>query len=187
MRYNPANLAYLSAKIVPGEKEIIIASLESIWKKLDPAHPLEWKMMEDEIDDAYRQAGFIDILNIVGYISVLAVTLACLGMLGMAMYSTQTRMKEIGVRKVMGASAEAITMLLSTSFLWLLGISALVAIPIGYFFGAQFLDTYAYKIEITPLLILSAVSIVGLLGIATICSQTWKAASSDPVKTLRYE
>ena len=187
LRYNPSNLAYLSAKIVSSEKEVVIASLESIWKKLDPVHPLEWKMMEEEIDDAYVQAGFMDVLNIVGYISVLAVTLACLGMLGMAMYSTRTRMKEIGVRKVMGASAESITVLLSKSFLWLMGIAAIIAIPIGYFFGEQFLNTYAYKIEITPLLILTGVSLVALLGVATICSQTWTAASSDPVKTLRYE
>ncbi len=129
----------------------------------------------------------MDILNIVGYISFLAVVLACLGMLGMAMYSTQTRMKEIGVRKVMGASSEHITLLLSRSFLVLMGIASIVAIPIGYFFGSQFLNTYAYKIDISPLLIFSGIFIVGLLGIITICSQTWRAASSNPVKTLRYE
>jgi putative ABC transport system permease protein len=187
LRYNTSELGYLSAKIVPAQKELIVASLESVWKKLDPAHPLDWKMMEDEIDDAYTQAGFMDILNIVGYISFLAVVLACLGMLGMAMYSTQTRMKEIGVRKVMGASSEHITLLLSRSFLVLMGIASIVAIPIGYFFGSQFLNTYAYKIDISPLLIFSGIFIVGLLGIITICSQTWRAASSNPVKTLRYE
>lgn len=177
----------MSAKIVPARKESIVASIEPIWKKLDPVHPLEWKMMEDEIDEAYTQAGFFDVLNIVGYISFLAISLACLGMLGMAMYSTQTRIKEIGVRKVMGASVEQLTLLLSRSFLTLMGIAAILGTPIGIFFGSQFLDTYAYKINITPLLILSGIFIVGFLGVVTICSQTWKAASSNPVNSLRYE
>jgi putative ABC transport system permease protein len=187
LRYNVTDLGFLSARIVPGQKELIVASLESIWKKLDPAHPLEWKMMEDEIDDAYSQAGFFDVLNIVGYISFLAVSLACLGMLGMAMYSTQTRLKEIGVRKVMGASSTEVTVLLSLSFLILLIIACVVGIPVGYFFGEQFLNMYAYKIVISPWLILSGILVVGTLGIVTICSQTWRAASSNPVKSLRYE
>lgn len=186
-RYNPAQLGYLSAQIVSGEKETVIASLESIWRKLDPVHAIEWKMMEDEIDDAYAQAGFIDILNIVGYISFLAVSLACLGMLGMAMYSTQTRIKEIGIRKVMGATSGEITLLLSKSFLVLMAIAGIVAVPVGYYFGNQFLETYAYKIEITPLLLFSGVLLVGGLGFLTICSQTLKAASANPVNSLRYE
>ena len=187
LRYNHSGLSYISLKIVSNQKEAVVAALEPIWKKLDPIHRLEWKMMEDEIDEAYTQGGFIDILNIVGYISFLAVSLACLGMLGMAMYSTQTRMKEIGVRKVMGASTKQITILLSRSFLILMGFAALIGTPIGIFFGSQFLNTYAYKIDITPLLILSGIFVVGLLGIITICSQTWKAASSNPVNSLRYE
>lgn len=187
LRYNHRELGYVSVRIVPEQKEYIVASLESIWKKLDPVHPLEWKMMEDEIDEAYTEAGFMDVLNIVGYISFLAVSLACLGMLGMAMYSTQTRIKEIGVRKVMGASSRQITLLLSRSFLILMGIAALIGIPAGYYFGGLFLDTYAYKIAITPLLLLTGLFIVGGLGIITIWSQTWKAASSNPVESLRYE
>jgi putative ABC transport system permease protein len=174
-------------KIVPGQKESVVASLEAVWKKLDPIHPLEWKMMEEEIDEAYEQAGFLDVLNIVGYISFLAISLACLGMLGMAMYSTQTRLKEIGVRKVLGASSEQLTFLLSKSFLVLMGIAAIVGIPAGYFLGELFLTQYAYKIEITPLLIFAGIFIVGGLGMLVIASQTWRAASVNPVESLRYE
>src|SRR5688500_19477346 len=104
-------------------------------------------MMEDVIDDAYVQSGFQDILQIVGYISFLAVMLACLGILGMAMYSTKTRIKEIGVRKVMGATSTQITLLLSRTFLGLLSVAAVIGTPVGYFMGEMFLTTYAYKIE----------------------------------------
>ncbi len=187
LRYNPQGWSYLSARIAPGQQDVVIASLEAIWKKLDPAHPIDWKMMDDEIDDAYARAGLFDILNIVAYISILSVTLACLGMLGMAMYSTQTRMKEIGVRKVMGASATSITLLLSKSFLVLIGVAGLIAAPIAIYLGQMFLDMFAYKIEVTPLIIIAGLVIVGGLGCMTISSQTWRAAASNPVKTLRYE
>ena len=187
LRYRTAELNFVSARIVPSQRDVIIASVESIWKKLDPVHPLEYSMMEEEIDDAYTAGGFTDVLTIVGYISFLAISLACLGMLGMAMYSTQTRMKEIGVRKVMGASSKEVAVLLSKTFLFLMGIAAVIGIPIGYFFGDMFLSTYAYKIEITPALILVGIAIVGSLGILTVWSQTWRAASSNPVKSLRYE
>jgi putative ABC transport system permease protein len=186
-RYKRGDLAIVSMKIAPSQKDVIIPSIESIWKKLDPVHPVEWKMMEDEIDEAYETAGFMDILTIVGYISFVAISLACLGMLGMAMYSTQTRMKEIGVRKVMGASSRQVSILLSKNFLTLMAFAAIAGIPIGYFFGDLFLSTYAYKISISPTLILSGVAIVGVLGLLTVWSQTWKAAASDPVKSLRYE
>ncbi len=187
LRYDVNEVAFLSAKVLPQQKEAVVAALESIWKKLDPIHSLEWKMMEAEIDDAYTQAGFFDVLNIVGYISFIAISLACLGMLGMAMYSTQTRMKEIGVRKVMGATSKEITVLLSRSFLVLIAIAAVIAIPVGYFFGGLFLSSYAYKIDITVWLLISGILIVAILGVLTIGSQTWRAASSNPVKSLRYE
>jgi putative ABC transport system permease protein len=187
LRFKTDQLSYLSAKIIPSQKEVVVASIESIWKKLDPVHPMEWKMMEDEIDDAYVQAGFLDIVNIVSYISFIAISLACLGMLGMAMYSTKTRMKEIGVRKVMGASSTEITLLLSKSFIFLLSIAVIIGAPAGYFLGATFLTQYAYKIQISPILMICGIFTVGILGIITIGSQTWRAASSNPIKSLRYE
>jgi len=187
LRYNKGGLSFLSAKIEPSRKEQVVAAVESIWKKLDPIHAVEWQMMEDEIDKAYRDAGFFDILKIVGYISFLTICLACMGILGMAMYATQTRMKEIGVRKVTGATSGQITFLLSKSFVILLGAASLIGIPIGYYFGEQFLTPYAYKVAITPLLILITIFIVGTLGLVMIGSQTWKAASSNPVKALRHE
>lgn len=187
LRYKTSGLNILSAKILPGAQEAVVAALESIWKRLDPVHAIEWRMMEDEIDDAYVQSGFQDIVKIVGYISFLAVMLACMGIVGMAMYATKTRIKEIGVRKVVGATSAQITVLLSRTFMGLLSIAAVIGTPAGYFIGEAFLTTYAYKIEITPWLMLTGVSIVAISGIVMVGSQTWKAASANPVKSLRYE
>lgn len=187
LRYSLNGLTFLSAKIDPSQKEVIIASIESIWKKLDPTHPIDYMTLEEEIDDAYRQAGMNDVLVIVGYITFLAVTLACLGMLGMAMYSTQVRVKEVGVRKVMGASVLDVVVLLSKSFMLLIGAAVLIGTPISFFLGDLFLSLYAYKIEIGAVLIGSGIGIITLLGLLIICTQTVKAAFSNPVDSLRYE
>ncbi|NJM25111.1 MAG: FtsX-like permease family protein, partial [Bacteroidia bacterium] len=187
LRYSTNEITYLSALINPMEREKTVAALEAIWKKLDPVHPFEWTMMDDQIDMAYEDAGFTDILTIVGYIAFLAISIACLGMLGMAMYATQTRIKEIGVRKVLGADVRQIVLLLSRSFLWLIGIAIVVSVPLSVWLGQQFLSLYAYKINISPLLVLSGIGIVVVLGLLTICSQTIKAAITNPVRSLRYE
>ena len=187
LRYNLAKLNFASLKIEPGRKESVVAALDPTWKKLDPIHPLEYMMMEEEIDDAYRQAGFHDILIIVGYISFLTVTLACLGMLGMAMYATQIRVKEVGVRKVMGASNWEVVFLLSKSFMILIGVAVIIGTPVSIYLGDLFLSLYAYKLVITPWLILSGISIVASLGLLIISSQTWSTASANPVKSLKYE
>lgn len=187
LRYSKQGLAFVSMKIVPSQKDAVIASVESIWRKLDPVHTIEYRMMDEEIDDAYQQSGLDDILVIVGYITFLAVTLACLGMLGMAMYATQTRIKEVGVRKVMGATVSDVVILLSKSFMGLITIAVVLGVPASILLGNLFLDEYAYKIEITPFLIISGISIIVILGLTIICSQTIKAAISNPVKSLRYE
>ncbi len=187
LRYNYNEIGFLSAKIVPGQKEAVMAGMEAIWKKVDPMHPFEAMMMEEAIDNAYTDAGFKDILKIVGYVCFLAVMLACLGMLGMAMYATQTRMKEIGVRKVMGASSQQITILLSRSFMVLIAIAIAIGTPIGYFLGNSFLDTYAYKITVSVALMSGGILLIVVLGLITIGSQTWRASAINPVNTLRYE
>ncbi len=186
-RYRPTDFAMLSIAIDSSARDQVIAATQAIWKKHDPVHTIQYRMMEDEIDDAYTEAGFPDILKIIGYISFLAITLACLGMLGMVMYSTQLKVKEIGVRKVLGASIKDVTVLLSRPFVILIGISALIGVPLGYVIGNLFLQNFAYRISNTVWLVLLGIIITAIVGMVTICSQTIKAALSNPAKSLRTE
>jgi len=121
------------------------------------------------------------------YISFLSIVLACLGMLGMVMYNTQLRKKEISVRKVMGASVTNVTVMLSRSFMWLIGIGVLIGIPVSYILGNLILQNFAYKIANGIWLVAASVFITGLLGLVTICSQTIKAAVVNPITSLRTE
>lgn len=187
LRFNTSKIQYLSAKIHPVEKESVIASIEAVWKKYDPTHPMEYMMMEQEIDEAYRESGMHDVVAMVGYTTFLVISLACLGMLGMAMYSSQIRVKEVGIRKVMGATVTDVTLLLSKSFMILIGVAILIGVPISYIMGEMFLEGFAYRIEITPVMLALSVSIIMGLGLLMVWSQTILVALSNPVKWLRHE
>jgi putative ABC transport system permease protein len=187
LRYNLAGIGYLNAKIHSGQKASVLASLNQVWKKHDPTHPIDYMMMEDEIDDAYRQSGMKDMLVIVGYITFLVISLACLGMLGMAMYSSQVRAKEVSIRKIVGASAMNVVMLLSRSFLILIAIAMVIGVPVSFIMSEVFLQDFAYRIQITPFLIATGIMIIAVLGIVIVWSQTIRIATSNPVKWIRNE
>jgi putative ABC transport system permease protein len=187
IRYNPDALQIMSVWIDESQKDEAVASLTTTWNKNDPAHPISYTMMEDDLEDAYRQSGMQDMLMIAGYISILAVTLACLGMLGMALYAVQTRIKEVGIRMVIGATAADVIFLLSKSFIKLIGIAIIIGVPVSYFISDQLLSTFAFHIQIGVLLILTGVALVLVLGLLMVGSQALKAAMANPVKWLRYE
>jgi putative ABC transport system permease protein len=183
-RYNMANISMATIRVAKDNMQPMMGQIEALWKKTD-SHPIDMRTVESEIDQAYES--FFDVINIVGYITALAITLACLGILGMAMYTTQTRVKEVGVRKIMGASVLDILLLLSKSYLILILVAVVIAAPLSYFLGTQFLSMFAFKISITPWLIILGVGFLLALALSTIATQTLKAAVSNPVDSLRYE
>lgn len=117
----------------------------------------------------------------------MAIFIACLGLLGVVMYAIETRIKEIGIRKVIGASVSSLTLLLSRDFFKLLLIAGAVALPIGYWIGNMFLQEYIYRINIGFGLLSLGFAITLLLGLTIISSQTIKAARANPVDSLRNE
>jgi putative ABC transport system permease protein len=120
---------------------------------------------------------------------LLAISISCLGLLGMVVFTVENRMKEVGVRKVMGASAMSITMVLSRDFIKLMAIAALIATPLAYvFFEKLYLRTQQYYYQSVGLFEISiSLLIMVLIGLLTILSQTYKAANQNPVDTLRSE
>lgn len=187
LRYDLAKIDVLSVRIDSDRREEQIASIGGVWKKFDGDHELSYGLLEDELQDAYSQSGVHDFLIVTAYVAVLAVILACLGMLGMAMYSVQSRVKEVGIRKVMGASAADILKLLGKSFMILILIASLIGAPVSFIIGKELLGQFAFRIETGPLLIVLSVVIISAVGLITIWSQAIRAVVADPVKSLRYE
>lgn len=186
-RYRPSSFQLMSIAFEPQSNDRLIAALSPAWKKIDPVHQLQYNLMRDEMEDAYTTSGFKDVLKIMEYVSFLSIVLACLGMLGMVMYNTQLRVKEVSIRKVMGASVKNVTVMLGRSFIWLIAIGILIGIPLSYLLGNLFMQNFAYKISNAFWLIGVAVIINGLLGLIAICSQVIKVALSNPVNSLRTE
>jgi len=186
LRYNVGDLHYLSVQVRLPQKESVLAAIKTTWKTVDP-DPLVWTMMEQEIDEAYQETGMQDIVVILGYATFLIISLACLGILGMAMYSAQVRAKEVGIRKVMGATVADVLLLLSKSYLMLIGVAILIGVPVSYIAGEEFLQDFPYRIQFTPLLLGISIALIGGLSLLIIWSQTVKVAITNPVKWLRHE
>lgn len=177
---------YVNVKIVSSDLQETMQSIENAWQKVDKVHPLDAQFYDDQIAHAYNE--FLIMVRVVGFISFLAICIASLGLFGMVVFTTEIRLKEISIRKVLGATETGLIYLLSKSFLKLLAIAALIALPLTYFFFDQVvLKDYVYHLPmqvyefITPLLIVVALAAI-LIG-----SQTLKAARSNPVKNLKTE
>lgn len=184
-RSNANHFNYANAKIITNDVASTIRQIEEEWKKISP-NKLEAKFFSDEIDEAFDI--YTNVVKIFGFLGFLAITISCLGLLGMVVFSTQNRMKEIGIRKVMGAPVLSITYLLTKSFFKLMIIGSMISIPISYMIFTVLIsqqNVYSSGIGVQPVII-SLVILMGL-GLITVISEIWKAASTNPTETLKYE
>jgi putative ABC transport system permease protein len=177
---------YINAKIESNDILATMGKIESSWKNIDKVHPLEAKFYDKQIENAYGE--FSAMIKIIGFLSFLAISIASMGLFGMVVFTTETRLKEISIRKVMGASSGNLVYLLSRNFMLLLMISAFIALPATYFFfDSIVLTSFPYHNPIG-----AAELFVGLLGVLSIgfikiCSQTLRAARSNPAEVLKSE
>ena len=187
LRYNPNRFFYSMIRIQPGDLINTVDEIESAWNRVNPAQQsLRYRFLDDYVQGAYNDAR--DIVTFLGIIAGLAIFLACLGLLGMAIYNAETRTKEIGIRKVFGASVAKIVMLVSKDLVKLLFIAAAIAATLSTLFITQvFMVQFPYTTDIGLGIFLLAISLVGLLALITIGSQSVKAAMADPAVTLREE
>ena len=181
----PDEFIYANLKIVSSDLKGVIANLEGKWNSMDPVHPFKYHFFDEQVAVLNQALG--DLLSILGFIAFLAVTIACLGLLGMAMYNTERRRKEIGIRKVLGAAEATIVLLLSKDFLKILLISIFIAAPLSYFINNAWLQNFPNRVEFGFGTVFLGSVILLMLGLITIGSQTLRAAGSNPVDSLRME
>lgn len=185
-QYDPLQYAYANLKISSNDMPATLSKLEDSWHQLNPSLDFESQFFDEQIDATYDF--LINIVKIFGFLGFLAIVIASLGLLGMAIYTIETRSKEIGIRKVFGAKPWQLVYLLSQGFVRLLLVAAMIALPATYLlFDRVVLNNFAYRISISAFDLLIGVVLFFLLGLVTIGSQTWKAATLNPVKVLRDE
>ena len=185
LKIRPDWFTYASVRIDTEDVPETLAKLTAAWNTFSPGRPMESFFLDDDYDRQYRAEERIStLLNI---FTVLAIFIACLGLFALASFVTEQRTKEIGVRKVMGASVGSIVVLLSSAFTRLVLIAIVVALPLAYFLMDWWLQNFAYQTSIEAWTFFLAGGLALLIAWLTVSYQSIRAAVADPVRALRYE
>jgi putative ABC transport system permease protein len=163
----------------------LINSIRKVWEQIDPNEPFEYFFMDNVFDEMYRSEQKLSSMLL--YIAILAIIIACMGLFGLALYSTEQRTKEIGVRKVFGSTVSKVVFLLTGKFTrWVL-LANLLAWPVAYIIIRKYMQMYAYKIDLPVWIFFLTALGTYLIALITISFQSVKAGTTNPAKTLRYE
>jgi len=183
--YDPPSCNIANIRISPHDVDNTLAYVGNVWKELSPDHPFEYYFFDESYDRLYRADEKFQALFV--YFSLIAVFVACLGLLGLASYLARQRTKEIGIRKVMGATVANITLGLSGDFVRIVLVANVFAWPVAWIAMNLWLRNFAFRINMNLWVLLLAGSGALLLALVTVGYQAFKAASADPVNALRYE
>jgi ABC-type antimicrobial peptide transport system permease subunit len=162
-----------------------IAQIQRLYETYNPGFPFTYSFLDEAYQKQYETEARVSLLS--EYFSVLAILISCLGLFGLVAFTAQKRQKEIGIRKVVGASVNGIAFMLTKDFLKLVGIAVFIAFPLSWYIMNQWLLSFAYRINIGPMVFVIAIASVILITVLTVSFQAVKAALVNPVKSLRSE
>ena len=182
---NPKNSNLLFVRYQPGLATEALKWVESLYKKFEPGFPMEYKFMDDEFGKIYESEIMVGKLST--YFTGMAIFISCLGLFGLASFTAEKRVKEIGIRKILGATVSQLVILLCRDFILLVGIALTIGLPLAWWGCQKFLQGYAFHTDLT----ISVFVVTGLamivIALITVSFQSAKAALSNPVKNLRTE
>ena len=185
LMYNPSQFNLMQVRY-SGSYENAVESIEKAWATVNPGLKIDYNKVKSEINRFYEIV-FGDIVRILGIVSFLAILISCLGLLGMATYTTETRMKEISIRKVLGSDSKSLVLLLSKGFLGVLVLAIAIGVPAAYLVNNLWLELIAYHTTISLLIVAQGVLILLLFGVLTVGSQTIRATFVNPLNNLKIE
>jgi ABC-type antimicrobial peptide transport system permease subunit len=184
--YGTDEAMFMYARIRPGvHPETAVAQIESVLKKDNPGYPFEYSFVSDDFNALFRSEALIGQLS--RLFAALAIIISCLGLFGLSAYMAERRVKEIGIRKVLGASVAGLTGLLSKEFLQLVGLSVLIAFPLAWWGMDRWLQQFAYRIGIEWWIFAAAGLAALVIALMTVSIQSVRAAMMNPVRSLRSE
>jgi putative ABC transport system permease protein len=156
-----------------------------VWEKFSPAWPLEYVFLDRKLEQLYQNEN--KLAQIINAFALIAIVIACLGLFGLSTYAAEKRVKEIGIRKVLGASARSIVSLLTGDFIKLVLLANVVAWPAAYFAMNTWLHNFAYRVDVSWPVFATAGALTLLIAVLSVSAQAIKAALANPVESLRYE
>jgi putative ABC transport system permease protein len=175
----------MAFKVATTDIRALVSKIESKWKLMASGFPFSYQFLDDSFDDMYRQEQRVGKIAI--SFAILAIVIACLGLFGLATYMAEQRTKEIGVRKVLGASVQNITAMLSKEFLTLVLIAAVIAFPLAWWGMNYWLQDFAYRVDVSWWVFVVAAIIAFVIALLTVSFQAIRAAVANPVDSLRDE
>ncbi|SDK00998.1 putative ABC transport system permease protein [Catalinimonas alkaloidigena] len=176
---------YYALRLAPGQIQPAVRQAEQVWQEFFPGYAFQYEFLDDAFDQLYRSE--VRLARIFSTFAGLSIFVACLGLFGLAAYATQQRTKEIGVRKVLGATVTDLVGMLSKDFLKLVGLAFLVAAPLAYWLLDRWLDDFAYRMPLGPGLFLLTGVLMVLIAWLTVSVQSLRAAQANPVDSLKNE
>src|SRR6266496_3740141 len=182
---NMPDYNYMIVHAKPGNINTLLQIIQNTWRNLNPTEPFEYSFLDEDFQKNYEAENHL--AAIVGYFTAIAILISCLGLFGLATFSAEQRTKEIGVRKVLGASVAGIVALLSKDFLKLVAISIVIASPLAWWIMHKWLQDFAYRTKISWTVFVITTVAALLIALITISFQAIRAAISNPVKSLRTE
>lgn len=182
---SPDYIRYLLIRIPPESISASLKYIENTWKRIIPNHPFEYRFLDENFDRMYRAEERMG--SLLKYFAVLAVFIACLGLFGLASFTAEQRTKEIGVRKVLGAGVSQITILLCREFLMLVLLANVIAWPAAYLVMKNWLKGYAYRTSLDLFTFAAAMAAALVIAFLSVSFQAIRAATANPVDSLRYE
>jgi len=182
--FSSAN-SYLIVDVKSGNYAAILAGIEKSWKKINPHSPFQYSFLDKDFQRNYEKEERTS--QLIKYAAIIAILIACLGLFGLATFTAEQRTKEIGIRKVLGASVFGITSLLSKDFIKLILLSILIASPIAWLAMNKWLENFVYKTDVSWWMFAATGLLSILIALITISFQAIKAAMANPVKSLRTE
>jgi putative ABC transport system permease protein len=180
-----AAYSYMIVHLKPGDMRAALAMLGQKWQQLLPGQPFEYSFLDADFQKNY--ASDQQMASLVGIFTALAILISCFGLFGLAAFAAETRTKEIGIRKVLGASVQGITGLLAADFLKLVSLGLVLAAPVAWYAMQRWLQNFAYHIDLKTWMLLPAALAAIAVAALTVSFQSIKAALANPVKSLRSE
>jgi putative ABC transport system permease protein len=174
------NIRFAGNSVGPGMEYI-----QKLWQDILPSYPFKYKFYDEWFDSMYRSEEYF--ARTISLFAILAIVISCIGILGLAIFSSERRTKEIGIRKINGANVSEILLLLNREFISLVIVAYVIAVPVAWYAINKWLERFAYRTDINWWIYVLSGLLALFIALATVSWQSWRAATRNPVEALRYE
>lgn len=185
MMLQPKDNNYIMLRLAKGDVAAEVAAVEKVFNRLNPEYPLDYHFLDETFDSMYQSETMLKKLAEV--FAIVAVLISCLGLFGLSVFTAEQRRKEIGIRKILGASVMSVTTLLSREFLLLVGLGVMLATPVSWYLMHNWLSGFAYHVNLSAWVFITAGLLALMIALATVSFQSVKAALANPVQSLKSE